>query len=181
MVPLDEIEAVLEEREFHGKRLRVYSDAMHQGPPHDDPRWPVACACAFVFFPDDPWQVFHDAVYRRADTGEFTTLRDAPPGAMWNAEWLADVANYRNADGLSLVVKVPGGHDWHVDGIASNCGPGHAGGRPAGKFCWQRSGTVPNITVARGSCPTAGCGVGGGSIGAPGWHGYLTAGELVTG
>lgn len=175
--PLDELEASYEVREVGARRVRVYTDAMHRGPPRNDPRWPTACSCGYVFADADAWQVFHEAVFRRADTGALTTIREAPEGAMWNAEWLTDWPSYTGADGRSLVVKCPGGHDWHIESIASNCGL--KDGRPDGKFCWQRSGEPPVVTVARGSCPN--CGVGGGSIGTPNWHGYLTAGELVTG
>jgi hypothetical protein len=108
--------------------------------PHDDPRWPVACAhCGRPFEPGDEWQVFHEHEMRRSDTGELTTIRKAPAGAMWFADWLA--GHCEGADQKArrpgqphLIVKTPAG-DWDVDGPSSN-GNG-----------WTRDGAAPTVTA----------------------------------
>lgn len=124
-------------------------------PAPNETRWATHCACGYEFKPEDNWQVFIEEYYRRSDNREETTLRDAPPGAMWDAFWMK---SYRGQlpipeDGLYLMVRVPGEHEWYVDGPASN-GPG-----------WTRTGTVPNITARP-------------SIGSPNYHGWLTDGVL---
>lgn len=118
-------------------------------PPADDPRWPDRCACSYLFKPGDEWQKWVEALYQRADTGERFTLREAPPGAMWNAFWMGQAG----LDGLSLCVKLPSGHEWWIDGPATN-GPG-----------WTRIGEAPRITANP-------------SISAPGYHGWLQNGVL---
>lgn len=131
---------------------------------HDDERWPKACACGRVFVDADQWQVNQEHIYRRADTGEVTTLRDAPAGAMWNSWWYGD--HYRGADGISLSVMLPGGYDWPVDG------PSYSGGKINNARGWTRSGTVPVIT-ARPSILIPG------KPGQPDrYHGFLTDGVL---
>lgn len=124
-------------------------------PGHDDPRWPRACECGYEFTEDDRWQHWKDALYLRSDTGEETTLRDAPDGAMWNADWMPFSLG---PDGMCLVVKVPGGAQWMIDSEASNCT------RPGDSehHCWVRHGTPPLITVGKDGGPT--CEAGGGSI-----------------
>lgn len=120
---------------------------------HDDTRWPTHCtACGEAFRADDAWQVFQDQVYRRTDTGATFTLRDAPPGAMWDATWWPDPG----PDGIQLMVRLPDGHDWFVDGPANN--------NPAPRG-WTRSGSVPRITATP-------------SILTKQWHGFLTDGVL---
>lgn len=67
-------------------------------------------------------------------------LSRAPVGAMWDADYLhgchetSGLVYDRHEDGIVLVVRCPGG-DWVVDG------PSNTGG------AWERSGTVPNVTV----------------------------------
>jgi hypothetical protein len=55
-----------------------------------------------------------EPLYRRSDSGELTTLRDAPVGAMWDATWFNHDPAYTGADGICLVVRTPGG-TWMVD------------------------------------------------------------------
>jgi hypothetical protein len=133
--------------------------------------WPPACACGYVFAEADPWQVFSDHLYQRTDTGSIVTLRTAPAGAMWDAAWMP--ADWKGSDGRALIVRLPNGHDWHVDGRASNCTqpddyPNHR--------CWTRHGEPPLITVdKRGRT----CAAGAGSIQAGNYHGFLQAGVLT--
>lgn len=144
----------------------------------DDPRWPTKCeACGAVLeygvSTDVRRQHNFELIYRRQDTGETMTIAKAPPGAMWDAHWYGTPG----PDGRTLVVRLPDGTDWLVDGPASNCKLALGEGRPHGKYCWERSGIPPDVTVRRGSCSN--CGVGGGSIGTPRYHGYLTAGYIT--
>jgi hypothetical protein len=140
--------------------------------PHDDPRWPTKCEkCDYVFAAEDTWQLFCSTLYVRKDTGELTTLRDAPPGAMWDAEWLHDIYPDRlGDDGKYLIVKTPGG-DWAVDSRASNCT------RPDDKEhrCWCRHGVAPDIHVDKDGNT---CAAGAGSIICGSYHGFLRHGHL---
>jgi hypothetical protein len=166
-----------------------------------DPRWPSACACGYVFDERAEFQIFTDQIYRRTDTGELTTLRDAGPGAIWNAAWLSDWSHYRGPDGRSLVVRLPNGHDWQIDGIASNCdAPCQDCGRPMHLHfadtetrkanaiecrklnprphkCWIRHGEpgTPSFHVDKNGVT---CNAGAGSILAGNYHGFLHHGHL---
>lgn len=161
-----------------------------------DPRWPTKCdACDYVFQPKDPKQEFTQTIYRRADTGDEFTLRDATPGAIYEAPWMSD--HWSGTDGRSFYCRLPGGHDWFIDGRASNCtalcktcGKQYADHfdkkTPCQNFvpldgdkhrCWCRHGEAPNFTVDK-NCTT--CSAGAGSIISPnGWHGFLREGKLV--
>jgi hypothetical protein len=140
-------------------------------PGRDDPRWPAACPCGYVFEPDDQWQEWDAPLYRRADTGDLTPLREAPDGAMWDAWWMPEWS-HRGPDGLCLVVKCPGGHDWIIDGRASNCTmPDDNEHR-----CWVRHGEPPMITVDKDGLT---CAAGAGSIQAGNYHGFLRDGAFT--
>lgn len=130
---------------------------------HDDGRWPETCQrCGrYRFTEDDQWQ--HDVHMLYAGTPEggsrwVGTLREAPPGAMWDAWW---VARWKpGPGGIRLYVQTPSG-EWDIDGPANN-GPG-----------WTREGMVPNVT-ARPSIlidPRP-------EDDMPGYHGFLTNGWL---
>lgn len=121
--------------------------------PHDDPRWPSACACGYVFQTSDRSQCRHERIYVRPDTGEGYELRPGttPPGAMWDATWLTDT--WRGPDGRCLEMVLPDGHWWCIDG------PSTSGGG------WTRTGVPPRITARP-------------SILSPRYHGWLTDGVL---
>lgn len=124
--------------------------------PHDDARWPTACArCGVAFEPDDAWQVFPENIYVRSDgaAGEFF-LRELPAGAMYDATWLHELPDLRGPDGRSYIVRLPDGADWLIDGPAN--GGGH----------WTRTGEAPKLTAQP-------------SIRTEGYHGWLTDGALV--
>lgn len=122
---------------------------------HDDPCWPKECdRCGYVFQETDEWQGNGDRVYKRSDTGAEMTLRDATPGAMWNAFWME---SWKGPDGMSLVLKLPGNHDWMIDGPSTT--------HPAPN-AWTRTGTPPKITVSP-------------SIVVPGFHAWLRDGVLT--
>lgn len=148
-----------------------YMDIKPETPtPHEDPRWPASCAkgCGYTFTADDAWQDFTEALYRRGDTGEMTTIRDAPDGAMWDAFWYP----WKGPDGRSLVAKCPGGHEWMIDGRASNCSlPNDTQHR-----CWVRHGEPPRLTVDKNGLT---CAAGAGSILAGNYHGFLRDGAFT--
>lgn len=150
---------------------------------HDDPRWPTECehGCGFRFAEDDQWQEWQEQLYWRTDTGGLRVLHpgapapDAPsaePGACWDAWWMPD--NWKGPDGLALMVRLPDGHDWHVDSRASNCG------RPDDDLhaCWVRHGDPRECRVTVDKDGDT-CSAGAGSIASPNWHGFLRDGQLV--
>lgn len=152
--------------------------------PHDDPRWPAACAkgCGYRFTEDDAWQEWQELLYRRTDTGELRVLHtsapapfapSAEPGACWDAWWMSD--HRRGPDSVALMVRLPNGRDWCVDSQASNC---TRKGEP--HQCWVRHGDPRDCKV---SVDKAGdtCAAGAGSILAGDYHGFLQAGVLTAG
>lgn len=169
LVLTDIVPGVFEER--HGRRYLTMP-----GDPYidiHDPLWPTTCdSCEYTFSGVDCWQPWQQRLFRRTDTGELLTLRDAPEGAMWDAWWLPN--DYRGPDGIALTVQCHGKHAWHVDSRASNCG------RPDDKAhkCWIRHGDPRecHVTVDKDGDT---CSAGAGSILVPGWHGFLRDGQLV--
>lgn len=163
-------DAVFTERD--GRRI-LYLDTPEPAP-HDDPRWPTRCdTCDYVFAEDDQWQDWQDLLYRRSDTGDLVTLRDAPPGASWDAWWLPN--SWAGPDGIHLMVRCPNGHDWHVDGQARNCT------RPGEPHqCWVRHGDPRDCHVTVDKAGDT-CAAGAGSILAGDYHGFLHDGTLTAG
>lgn len=166
----------------------------------DDPRWPVKCDhCDYHFTPEDQWQVFGKCLYRRVDTGEVMSIKEAPAGALWRATYQEDCASLVGADGQCWMCKLPGGHEWMIDSRANNCdSPCKHCGRPFHVHaqenweqqkvncpnhyedsrphkCWVREGVAPNFTVGKNGIT---CGAGAGSILVPEWHGFLRNGRL---
>jgi hypothetical protein len=150
-------------------------------PARSNPRWPTRCSQCGQGFPDEcEWQIFMERLCRRRDTNELMTTRDAPVGAMWDAEYLhpgpqwdpqKPWAWWPGEDGMVLQVKTPGGQ-WTIDSRASNCT------RPNDNDhrCWVRHGTPPDLTVDKNGKT---CDAGAGSIQTTNWHGFLRNGELV--
>ena len=138
--------------------------------PHTDPRWPLQCVCGRPFDETDTWQVWVELLYRRTDTGAIVTLHDKIPGMMWDAWWMP--ARYQGPDGRCLVVVLPNGHEWMIDGIASNCT------KPQDRDhrCWVRHGDPPMVTVDKNGVT---CDAGAGSIMAGDYHGFLRNGRFV--
>jgi|SRR5579872_123189 len=136
-----------------------------------NPLWPTHCVCGYEFRATDEWQLFSSHIYRRVDTGEEMTLREAPEGAMWDATWLHCVPGWCGPDGRAIICKVPKNHEWQIDGPCSNCT------RPnEPHHCWVRHGEPPNLTVDKNGNT---CSAGAGSIITSQWHGFLRNGELV--
>lgn len=142
-----------------------------------DARWPRVCdLCDYTFTPGDEWQRYVSQLYTRSDGGELVTLRDAPAGAMWIADWYRCAGGtcgygWTNCDGNHLIVRLPGGHDWDVNGRASNCD------RKDDNLhrCWVSHGTPPAVNVDKAGHT---CGAGAGSIAVSGYHGFLRHGVL---
>jgi hypothetical protein len=111
--------------------------------PRSDPRWPPSCErCPYAFSEADEWQINLHALMRRADTGELVTVREAPPGAMWDAWWMRSAWWLAGPDGRHVWVKCPNGQVWAIDGEevslsllpnpGSTGGVGGTGGAPQG-------------------------------------------------
>lgn len=123
--------------------------------PHDDSRWPSTCSCGYSFTDDDEWQCSQFRIYQRTNTQDQYTLTygqpdSAKPGAMWQATWWTETEEY-------LILRLPNGHDWAIDG------PSTSGGG------WTRTGVAPIIT-ARPSIWSR--------TEPSGYHGWLTDGVL---
>jgi hypothetical protein len=130
--------------------------------------YPSKCDCGFEFTANAYCHVFHRQLFLRTDTGEKMTAEDAPVGAMWDA-WYYPKA-YRGSDGISLMVKTPGG-EWCVDARCSNCTLPDDNEHK----CWVRHGSPPDITVDKNGKT---CSAGAGSIAQPRYHGFLRNGYL---
>lgn len=152
--------------------LEAISDEPGPLYPKTDPRWPTHCACGEAFVDADAWQVFTERIWARADTGEENTLHAFGPGAMWDATWHHDVPAWCGFDGRAIIVKLPNGHDWAIDGRASNCTLKD----DTEHRCWIRHGEPPHLTVDKNGRT---CAAGAGSIASDGWHGFLRNGMLV--
>lgn len=142
--------------------------------PHDDPRWPKKCAhCGYQFKDDDNWQLFHDALYRRIDTGEILPWKEMPVGAVRELTWLHDRDEWVGPDGRSLACKTPGG-EWYIDSRAKNCT------LPDDKVhkCWVRHGKPEDGTLHVDKNGVT-CAAGAGSIMAGNYHGFLHHGHLT--
>lgn len=140
--------------------------------------WPAKCdSCDYIFSESDVWHRFVQHLYRRKDNGELITLREAPVGAMYYADWLDDCDDYpKGPDGRVLEVIVPDGISkgrvWSPDERASNCT------MKEDKIhrCWVRHGVPPEITVDKNGYT---CKAGAGSIISGKWHGFLKNGYLT--
>lgn len=157
----------------------------------DDARWPTACAaCGTAFDGTAHHQVHGEPLYRGAPDGQLYTLVTAPVGAMWDAWWMRHGELKDNPwtgpDGLTLIVKTPGG-DWMVDAEASNCTRPQrvpVEGNPGchrfvrSHYCWVRHGD-PRTGTLHVDKNGETCSAGAGSIIAGAWHGFLHNSELT--
>lgn len=123
--------------------------------PHDDIRWPKACAlCGRPFEDIDQWQVFCDWLFRHPETGQLLSIPELPVGALWRAHWHEDSPRYVGPDGYALMCRLPNHHDWLIDGPSQQSDKG-----------WTRTGSLPKISVSP-------------SILADDYHGHLIDGVL---
>jgi len=135
-------------------------------------RWPARCACGYAFVESDTWQIFSESLYRRTDSGEIVTLRDAPAGAMWWLTWMEGF--FHPQLGTSpLCVMTPGG-EWIIDSRCSNCTMPDDYNQER-HHCWIAHGLPPDVTVDKAGIT---CGAGAGSIQAGSYHGFLRNGYL---
>lgn len=144
--PFDDVDAPIEDDELDGNSTVQFCDKLHI-------RWPVACACGYLFKEGDHWQWNQHRLYRTPGTQFLFTLRDAPVGAMWFCDW----TGWNGPDGHSLCLQTPGG-EWCIDGPSTN------GNRTRGP-CWTRTGTPPLVTAAPSILMTS-------------FHGWLRNGVL---
>lgn len=135
----------------------------------DDGRIPARCAtCGERLGPDARATIRQEPIYVADDGRRFSVrpswarygvaaadagLPPAPAGAMWVADWVEPGDGWTGPDGLCLMLRLPDGHDWMIDG------PARSGGG------WTRTGTPPQITARP-------------SIASPRYHGWLTDGVL---
>lgn len=158
--------------EPYGKDGDVYDGHSADDHPHDDPRWPRACDCGYVFAEGDEWQHNAHRLWRRADAPSLEPsslflfnhnqvlreelwkrahacgARTAPAGALRDCLWYRTIKAWQGDDGRSAELVLPDGCTWLIDGPSNN-GDG-----------WTRIGTWPNIIAVP-------------SILTPGYHGWL--------
>lgn len=145
------------------------------GRPEDypDDRWPTRCeACGQPIPPEGIRQILRRRLYN-------TASGDPEPGDMYWAPWyheedkrhLCPWDNCNDSRG-HLIVVLPNGHEWDIDSRASNC----TMKEDRTHRCWVRHGEPPAVHVDKAGHT---CQAGAGSIGVPGYHGYLHNGELT--
>lgn len=141
--------------------VKVSDDAVGTGSPdfdHGDPRWPTHCSCGYEFEDEDYWQHQVERLYGGAPDDKLYTLQESPPGSMWVADWYGDRCT--RPDGDTIVVKLPSGEEWLVDGPSYD-----KDGKIYHQRGWTRTGELPLITVRP-------------SIHTRHYHGFLTNGVL---
>lgn len=113
--------------------------------------------------------------YRREDTGEtvFGWFGSFGPGAVFVTHHESGLcySKWTNCDGKHYEIICPDGHFWDPNSRASNCTMKEEGTHR----CWVLHGEAPNLHADKNGHT---CQAGGGSIAAPGWHGFLTNGVL---
>lgn len=146
----------------------------HMGNPEDyagDPRWPTKCDHCSAPVPETATrQVFRKRLYD-------TPSGNLEPGCLFWATWFESdtggcIWHDKGCDGKHLMAVLPNGHEWDIDGTASNCT------RPDDRThrCWCRHGEPPNVTVDKNGDT---CAAGAGSIQAGNYHGFLRGGEFT--
>ncbi len=127
--------------------------------PRDDPRWPAACACGYLWQDTDRWQVNEVEWYEGGGQRFAWGIGnwDGPPGAMIRSIW-RDQPDRPPA----YLVFLPNGRPWNTNDRA------YREGDALGPY-WTVAGEAPMITVTpsiddRSSRP---------------WHGWVRNGMLV--
>jgi hypothetical protein len=139
--------------------------------------WPDVCAyCGRPVPKDGTVKVNLSLGYRRVYN---TASGDPEPGDMFWAPWYHGELkqHYCPWDNCSdprghLMVVLPNGHIWDVDGRASNCDMKE----DRTHRCWVRHGDPPNVHVYKNGHT---CHAGAGSILSGNYHGFLHNGELT--
>lgn len=108
-------------------------------------RAPLACRCGYLFGPDDPIEGYRHRLYtdRRPvhEGGWRGILADAPPGALWLADWYPE--SWRGPDGHCLVLQLPDLTAFVLDA------PYGLAGEDLGLDRYRRTGEPPELTVDR--------------------------------
>lgn len=144
------------------------------GSPPDYPaeRWPVKCDhCLATPPPEAKHQVFTAKLYD-------TASGHPEPGDLFERECYAQTRwgrcawGWTNCTGRHLIGILPNGHEWDICSRCSNCTMRDDNTHR----CWIVSGEPPAVDVGKGGHT---CAAGAGSIGVPGWHGFLRSGVWV--
>jgi hypothetical protein len=156
---------------------------------YDLDRWPSACAYCGAPVPEDglpdgAWepiltaagQEIVRAVRQVYPSRLYDTASGAPePGdVFWISVHEGDSCyQWDDCPGPHCHGILPNGHDWDIDGRASNC----TLPKDRRHRCWVRTGSpeAGTLHVDKGGRPgdPPTCSAGAGSIAAPGWHGHL--------
>ena len=158
-------------------RFSSAADMPKAWPADDDPIWPAACDhCGATFTDANASRSSGSrAIMKRADTGEEMPDK-LPVGAVFENDWVADIASYRRGpDGRVLIVVTPGGH-WEIDSRASNCTMPQENEHR----CWVRHGRPEDGTLHVDKNGHT-CAAGAGSIVCGNYHGFLHNGHLTDG
>ncbi len=139
-----------------GEREEVHGDNW----PHDDPRWPAACArCGGPFRATDQWQRNDERIFCLPDGTEFLArggFTTAPAGTIVRASWYDDRNDHPDRVEPWLIV-LPDGGTWITCTKATD-----------GQY-WQVTGTAPDLTVTPSIFHRP----------PSGWHGWIRNGNLV--
>lgn len=117
-------------------------------------------------------QIFYHTLYN-TDSGH------PEPGDLYWADWYSRDETRKcfmhdNCDGTHLMAILPNGHEWDIDGRASNCTMKHE----RLHRCWVRCGEPPHVHVDKNGHT---CAAGAGSISVTGYHGFLHNGFFTDG
>lgn len=134
----------------------VYTDGAIPEEIRKTAKFPTQCLCGYHFVDADMWQYGHAVILRDARTGNEYTMRNVPVGAMWHAPWMLPFQEHNHAGDPKgpIIVRLPGGYDWNIDGLSKSGG------------YWTRQGVPPALTVTP-------------SILVPTYHGFLRDGVLT--
>jgi hypothetical protein len=161
-------------KDIFGERIADWVDPSQFA----DEMWPTKCDRCDAPVPQDgnarKNRQVHQAHLFNNESGK------PEPGDMYYAPWYHNdefKPHYcRNWDNCNdprghLIVVVPTGDTWDLDGRANNCGS------PEDRThrCWVRNGIPPMLHVDKNGLT---CSAGAGSISVPGYHGYLHNGVL---
>lgn len=132
----------------------------------DEPGWPSACACGYLFTEAAHRSVsperLYDTASGRPEPGDlfFEPCNLHSPCFHWD-----------NCDGMHLHAILPTGEEWDIDSRANNC----ALKDERTHRCWVREGVPPDVTAGKGGHT---CAAGAGSIQTARYHGFLRGGAF---
>ncbi len=146
-------------------------------------RWPKRCAHCGTSVPEKQkpekvGDVIFDVTHQVFTSRLYDTNSGEPePGDIYYIKWHkpGECPNWNDCDGRHLHAKLPNGHDWDVDGRASNCTMKD----DRSHRCWVRTGSPEDGTIHVDKNGHT-CAAGAGSIIAGDWHGFLHHGAFHT-